>query len=141
MCRCTLSARTLREAIELCGRYCAMLHPRAGRLSLERDCSLASVQLDSLRPETTTASSLADITGLFAFRQLFQWLVGADLRLRQVRIGPIERDDVLPFLLLFGAPVGIVVVTTTWVLSLGVSSRVVGSGNNTRTGSVSSMLS
>ena len=105
MCRCTLSARTLREAIELCGRYCAMLHPRAGRLSLECDGSLASVQLDSLRPETTTASSLADITGLFAFRQLFQWLVGADLRLRQVRIGPIERDDVLPFLLLFGAPV------------------------------------
>jgi len=46
-----------------------------------------------------------DITGLFAFRQLFQWLVGLDLQLLQVSIGPVEREDVLPFLRLFKAPV------------------------------------
>jgi AraC-like DNA-binding protein len=105
MCRCALSARRLDEAIELCTRYSAMLYPRAGRPGLDVAGGVASFRLDSLRQETTTASSLVDITGLFAFNQLFQWLVGADLQLLQVRIGPVQRDDVLPFLQLFKAPV------------------------------------
>lgn len=105
MCRCALSAPDLRGAIELCARYSDLLHPRAGRLTLEERGDSASLQLDSLRPSTTTASSLVDITGLFAFRQLLQWLAGRELPLEQVSIGPIQRDDVLPFLKLFRAPV------------------------------------
>lgn len=105
MCRCALSGRSLGEAIAICTRFCAMLHPRAGRITLERLGDGASFRLDSLRPEVSMASSLTDITGLFAFNQLFQWLVGTDLQLQQVRIGPIRRDDVLPFLKLFRAPV------------------------------------
>ena len=34
MCRCAMSASDLRGAIELCCRYCAMLYPRAGALSV-----------------------------------------------------------------------------------------------------------
>lgn len=105
LCRTALSAKNLAEAIELCGRFCAMLYPRAGQVSLRLRGDGASFHLDSLRPQTTTASSLVDITGLFAFRQLFQWLVGVDLPLRQVGIGAIARDDVLTFLQLFRAPV------------------------------------
>jgi AraC-like DNA-binding protein len=105
LCRCALSASNLGEAIELCRRFCSMLHPRAGQLGLRLHGDSATFTLDSLRPATTTASSLVDITGLFAFRQLFQWLLGVDLPLRQVGIGSIQRDDVLAFLQLFKAPV------------------------------------
>lgn len=105
MCRCALSGRSLEEAIRLCARFSEMLYPRAGRLGLIVDGEVASVRLDSLRLNPTTASSLVDVTGLFAFRQLFQWLVGMDLQLLQVSIGPVEREDVLPFLRLFKAPV------------------------------------
>lgn len=105
MCRCAMSGRDLREVIELCARYCAMLAPRAGSIGFDDRGGVASFRLDSLRTETTTASSLVDITGLFAFQQLFQWLLGVELPLRQVCIGPIQRDDVLPFLRLFRAPV------------------------------------
>jgi len=105
MCRCALTAPTLRAAMELCATFCRSLHPRAGRVAIRRGRGELAFHLDSLRPETTGASSLCDITGLFAFHQLFQWLAGADLQLRQVGIGPLKRDDVLPFLRLFRAPV------------------------------------
>ncbi len=105
MCRCALSSRNLEEAMALCGRFSAMLYPRAGRTELTVARGVASFRLDSLRGHTTTASSLVDITGLFAFRQLFQWLAGVELQLLQVSIGPVEREDLLPFLKLFRAPV------------------------------------
>ncbi len=105
MCRCALSARTLEEAMRLCARFSEMVSPRAGRIDLRVRRNVASFRLDSLRSNPTTASSLVDVTGLFAFRQLFQWLVGLDLQLLQVSIGPVEREDVLPFLRLFKAPV------------------------------------
>jgi len=81
MCRCALSACSLEEAMQLCARYCETLYPRAGRIELRINRNMASFCLDSLRNNPTTASSLVDITGLFAFRQLFQWLVGVDLQL------------------------------------------------------------
>ncbi|HEY7775645.1 MAG TPA: helix-turn-helix domain-containing protein [Kineobactrum sp.] len=105
MCRCAMSAWTLEEAIVLCARFAEMLHPRAGAIRLQCEEGRASFRLDSLRGHVSGASSLVDITGLFAFRQLLEWLVGRNLPLVQVHIGPIRRNDVLPFLRLFGAPV------------------------------------
>ena len=105
MCRCALSGADLREAIDICQQFARMLHPRAGSIRLEAVADRASFRLDSLRGQASTAGSLVDITGLFAFLQLFQWLLGRELPLRQVRIGPIRRQDVLPFLRLFRAPV------------------------------------
>jgi len=105
MCRCALSARTLEEAIALCVRFSEMLYPRAGRLELLVNNNIASFSMDSLRKNPTTASSLVDITGLFAFQQLFQWLPGVELQLLQVGIGPVVRENVLPFLHLFNTAV------------------------------------
>ena len=105
MCRVPLSAATLGEAIALLASFCAALSPRAGRVAVTQRRGIAQVTLDSMRGATTSASSLVDITGLFAFLQLFQWLCGGALTLTQVRIGPVRREDVLPFLRLFGAPV------------------------------------
>ena len=104
-CRCALTGATLAEAVELLAGFAGLLYPRAGRISLELSGEQALFKLDSLRRRTSTASSMVDITGLFAFRQLLQWLVGRELPLRQVRAGPMRRDDVLPFLKLFRAPV------------------------------------
>ncbi|MBA6411906.1 helix-turn-helix domain-containing protein [Parahaliea sp. F7430] len=105
MCRSALTAPDLASAIDICCRFSAMLYPRAGQLSLLIKGDTALLQLDSLRLRTTTASSLVDITGLFAYRQLLQWLSGRELPLQQVFIGPIVRENVLPFLKLFRAPV------------------------------------
>jgi AraC-like DNA-binding protein len=105
MCRVALSAATLGEAISLVGAYCAALAPRAGRIQLARRRGTAVFELDSQRGAVSAASSLVDITGMFAFLQLFQWLVGAPLALEKARIGPVRREDVQPFLRLFGAPV------------------------------------
>ncbi len=105
LCRCALSARDLREAMILVGEYCEMLNPRAGRTGLLTRSGKASFRFESLRGRVTTTSSLVDITGLFAYRQLFQWLSGVELPVLQVNIGPLQRDDLLPFLRLFNAPV------------------------------------
>jgi AraC-like DNA-binding protein len=105
MCRCALSGATLADAIALCVKYCAMIHPRAGRPALALRGDTATFTFNSLRRESSTAASLVDITGLFAFHQLFQWLVGVEFPLLQVGIGPTRRDDVLAFLKLFRAPV------------------------------------
>ncbi|MCB1842530.1 MAG: helix-turn-helix domain-containing protein [Halioglobus sp.] len=105
LCRCALTAKDLGEAMQLVADFCAALYPRAGELRVRMRSQELALSLDSLRPECSTASSLLDITGLFAFHQLFQWLAGVDLQLQEVRIGTISRDDMLPFLRLFGAPV------------------------------------
>ncbi|GEM_PF-1426971 len=104
-CRLALSARNLEEAIQLCAQFAALLYPRAGRIGLELHPEHATFRLDSLRPQVSSASSLVDITGLFAYFQLLQWLAGRTLPLQRVRIGPLRREDVLPFLRLFKAPV------------------------------------
>ena len=105
MCRCGLSATDLREAIGLLADYCAMLHPRAGKITFTVSGDTAVFQLDSLRRARSSAASLVDITGLFSFLQLLQWLGGVEFPLHVVRIGPLERDDLMPFLKLFRAPV------------------------------------
>jgi AraC-like DNA-binding protein len=105
MCRCALSGRTLAEAIEVCVQYCGVLHPRAGRPALRIKGDVATFTFNSLRGASSAAASLVDVTGLIAFHQLFQWLVGIDIPLQQVGIGPIAREDVLAFLKLFRAPV------------------------------------
>jgi len=105
MCRCALTAKNLGHAMQLVAQFCAALHPRAGRVGIACGRLETAFYLDSLRMQPSTAGSLLDITGLFAFYQLFQWLSGVDLQLQQVRIGAISREDMLPFLRLFGAPV------------------------------------
>lgn len=105
MCRCALTGGTLAQCIALAQAFCRMLTPRAGRLELAVRGDTASLALDSQRAVVSTASNLVDIVGLFAFGQLFQWLAGRELPLERVDIGPVEREDVLPFLQLFRAPV------------------------------------
>lgn len=105
MCRCSLTARSLSEAIALLEQFCRMLHPRSGAITLKQTASDCYFITDSLRSRRTMASSLVDIAGLFAFKQLLYWLTGGLARVNQVGIGAIPRDDLLPFLRLFDAPV------------------------------------
>lgn len=105
MCRCALSAATLGEAMALVCDFAGMLYPRVGDPSVVEDNGTAKFILDSLRGERSIASNLSDITGLFAFKQLFQWLVGGVLQPLRVSIGPASREDVLPFLRLFNTSV------------------------------------
>lgn len=105
LCRCVLSAKDLQEAIGLVIEFSEMLHPRNGRQQMHIDDGVVVFSLDTLREFENPISHLVDITGLFAFYQLFQWLIGVELPLLRVNIGPAQRDDVLPFLRLFNAPV------------------------------------
>lgn len=105
MCRCALTALTLGEAIDLLGEFVGMLAPRCGATSLTLlDDQTAIFKMDSYRNSNDAVANLVDITGLYAFYQLFQWLVAAPLPLQQVGLGPCQREDVMPFLNLFGAP-------------------------------------
>jgi AraC-like DNA-binding protein len=105
MARCALSGADVAQAIELVIRFAQMLHPRAGALTLRCRGERAQLQLRSLRVTHSLASDLSDITGLFAFYQLFSWLAGRPLPLQRVRIGPMARENTLPLLRLFQAPV------------------------------------
>lgn len=105
ICRCALTGATLEDAVQLCVRYLDTHTPRGGRLQLLNNGKEAQVVLDTLRKQPSSARSFLDIIGIFAFHQLFQWLTDRILPLHQVRIGPVPRDDVLPFLKLFRAPV------------------------------------
>jgi AraC-like DNA-binding protein len=105
MCRCCLTARNLEEVIHLLQRFCQMLYPRSGKIELREAASGYYFVTDSMRRRRTMASSLVDIAGLFAFKQLFHWLTGGLAKVNQVGIGAILREDLLPFLRLFDAPV------------------------------------
>lgn len=104
MCRCAVTATTLKEAIDLLVDYCAMLHPRAGLLDLQVERGQARFMMDSLRGRTTAISSVVDVTGLHAFFQLFCWLIGQRIPLTGVGVSRGSREDLLPFLVLFDAP-------------------------------------
>lgn len=104
MCRCGMSAIDLRQAIAIVSDYCAALEPRGGQLRLTETPQYARITLNSLRSETTTTSLLVDVIGLFSFYQLFQWLIGVPIPVQQLLLGKIQREQTLPFLVLFGAP-------------------------------------
>jgi AraC-like DNA-binding protein len=107
MCRCLLSCGTLGEAILCAAEFCTMLHPRAGKLSLELQGRNATFHMDSLRHKRSTAACLVDLTGLFCYLQLFAWLIGQTLRPSKVFLAHPERKDAMPFLGLFDAPVSV----------------------------------
>jgi AraC-like DNA-binding protein len=105
MCRCAMSAPTLARAMELVIDFAAMIFPRAGQLSVEKCNGGFRFIHNSLRGSQSLASSLSDITGIFAFKQLFQWLTGEKVVPMIVSIGHMRRNDILPFLHLFDIPV------------------------------------
>ncbi|MDT4844008.1 hypothetical protein FQZ97_779470 [compost metagenome] len=107
MCRCLLSCGTLGEAILCAAEFCAMLHPRAGKLSLDVQGRNATFHMDSLRQKRSSAACLVDLTGLFCYLQLFAWLIGHALRPSKVFLAHPERKDAMPFLGLFDAPVSV----------------------------------
>jgi AraC-like DNA-binding protein len=105
MCRCALSAPTLARAMDLLVNFAAIIHPRSGQLSVEKCDGGYRFVHNSLRGSQSLASSLSDITGIFAFKQLFQWLTGGQAVPRTVSIGQLRRNDILPFLHLFNIAV------------------------------------
>ncbi len=104
MCRCALTAGTLEEALQLLCEFTAMLHPRIGELQLHRSAESVTLSQNPLRRQKDSRASLVNITGLFSFYQLMQWLVEAPIQLQKIDIGPVDRDDLLPFIRLFDAP-------------------------------------
>ncbi|NIF43247.1 AraC family transcriptional regulator [Burkholderia sp. Tr-862] len=105
MCRCLLSCATLADAIRCAAEFCEMLTPRAGALSLAVRDARATFRMDSLRRTRSSAACLVDLTGLFCYLQLFGWLIGQPLRPDEVWLGHPRRDDAMPLLGLFNAPV------------------------------------
>jgi len=105
MCRCLLSCGTLAEAVRCAAEFCAMLHPRAGALTLDTQSGSATFRMDTLRRRHSTAACLVDLTGLFCYLQLFGWLIGRPLRPSRVFLAHPRRDDAMPFLGLFNAQV------------------------------------
>ncbi|MDR0243774.1 MAG: AraC family transcriptional regulator [Burkholderia sp.] len=107
MCRCLLSCATLADAIRCARDFCEMLTPRAGLLSLAVRDGRATFRMDSLRRTRSPAACLVDLTGLFCYLQLFGWLIGQPLRPTDVWLGHPRRDDAMPLLGLFNAPVDV----------------------------------
>ncbi|RKU05186.1 AraC family transcriptional regulator [Burkholderia sp. Nafp2/4-1b] len=107
MCRCLLSCATLADAIRCAAEFCEMLTPRAGVLSLGVRDARATFRMDSLRRTRSPAACLVDLTGLFCYLQLFGWLIGQPLRPNEVWLGHPRRDDAMPLLGLFNAPVDV----------------------------------
>jgi AraC-like DNA-binding protein len=105
LCRCLLSCLTLEQAIRCAAEFCAMLHPRAGALSLDVNGDSALFRMDSLRQQRSSAACLVDLTGVFCYLQLFGWLIGQPLQPAEVLLPHPKRDDAAPFLGLFNAPV------------------------------------
>jgi AraC-like DNA-binding protein len=103
MCRCALTGGNLREAIELAVQFSRVVYPRGGKQSLQTEAQTAIFSLSTMRSENNPTSDLLDITGLYAYYRLFQWLVGVDFELQVVRLGPAQRDNILPQLCLFNA--------------------------------------
>jgi AraC-like DNA-binding protein len=104
MCRTALTAGSLAEAMQLIVNF-SKIHSGAGNLSLRQTGERCRFTLDARRRQRTTLASLVDVSGLFAFKQLFQWLTGGRAVASRVGIGAISRADLLPFIRLFDAPV------------------------------------
>ncbi|MBT8766074.1 AraC family transcriptional regulator [Metapseudomonas boanensis] len=107
LCRCLLSCRTLDDAILCAADFCAMLHPRAGALSLSTEDGVALFRMDSMRRRHSPAACLVDVTGLLFYLRLFAWLIGEPFRPTRTFLGHPNREDAIPFLSLFEGPVDV----------------------------------
>lgn len=105
LCRCAISGRDLAEAIQCVVDFCDMLHPRAGRTSLQLAGQRAVFEMDSMRQQPSGTTCLVDLTGLYSYLQLFGWLIDEPLQPSQVVLGHPRREDAAAFLGLFDAPV------------------------------------
>ncbi|AJP59510.1 hypothetical protein UC34_06870 [Pandoraea vervacti] len=105
MCRCMVTASTLRDAILCAKAFCVMLHPRAASLDLCEGDDAVVFTMRPVRRETSSAACILDLTGLLCFIQFFGWLIGQPLKPREIYLTHPNREDAGAFLGVFGAPV------------------------------------
>lgn len=103
--RCVSTCATLEDAILCAADFCAMLYPRASILSLERHAENAVFIMDTVGSHNHSAECLVNLTGLFCFVQMFGWLIGQPLQPSRVFLSHQKREDAIPFLGIFSAPV------------------------------------
>lgn len=105
MCRCMLSCTDLEDAIGRAADFCQAVHPRGGRLFLERRGATVFFGLDNQAASDSLASCIIDVLGLLGFQQLFGWLIGEPLRIRMIMLVNRNRENAAPFIDLFNAPI------------------------------------
>lgn len=114
LCRCTLTATTLREVIRLAADFCHMIHPRGGALDLSVEGDSAQFTMNPLRQRDTRLACLVDSTGLYSYLQLFSWLIGRSITPSLVQLGSGHTEVVRTFTALFGCPVSAAERVYSW---------------------------
>ena len=104
LCYCVIHCGTLREAIERAARFNDAMADRGGELRLQQQGAQARFTMDAHRRHRDEAALWVDLTGLYFYHQLFSWLIGQPLPLREVSVAYARPEQANPLLGMFAAP-------------------------------------
>lgn len=104
LCYSVLPCGDLREVIARVGEFLRAMEERGGEVGLEERDGLAFFSMHAARRYRDNAALVVDITGLYFYYQLFSWLVGRRIPLRDVAFAYDPPDRANPLLERFGRP-------------------------------------
>lgn len=107
LCRSLITCRNLEDALRRAVDFCTLIAPRGGELALEQHGATATLFVHFPVTHSNPAAHLVELTSLFSYQQLFSWLIGEPLLLKNVWLHHSGSRDAAPFLHLFNAPASV----------------------------------
>lgn len=104
LCYCVISCGTLREAIGRAAAFNTVMEERGGELGVHEQGGAAHFTMHVSGRESDSATLLVDLIGLYFYHQLFSWLIGCRLQLREVGVAYSAPSRLHPLLDVFDLP-------------------------------------
>jgi len=107
LCRSLLTCRNLEDALQRAIDFCRIIAPRGGEMALERSDTTATLFVHFPVAHTNPAAHLVELTSLFSYQQLFSWLIGQPLLLKNIWLHHSDMQVAAPFRHLFNSPISV----------------------------------
>ena len=105
LCNCVVNSATLRQAIDVTGRFFNMFDGRIGRIDLQTSKAVAELHINPLRTAPSEAGYVIDVYGLAVMHMFYGWLIDQPIKLERVQLAyPRPKSSTL-FLALFDCEV------------------------------------
>ncbi len=105
MCCVAIACPDLENAIRQLSTLSRFSHPRDISMCLVEEGDTASLVLDFHRSSRDTASLLVTVASMIFLHQIFSWVIGRRIALRELRFKSFEPDQPVPMIDLLDAPV------------------------------------
>lgn len=105
MCCVAIACPDLRHAARQLSKLSRFSHPNDISIEVEEEADSARIVLDFHRSSRDTASLLVSVASMIFLHQIFSWVIGNRIRLRELHLKSMEPEEAVAMIDMLEAPV------------------------------------